>query len=166
MGVGGNAALVIKSYVDRRVELAQRKIPLKAERKDEVKNMKDAGLPAVELIALSKRDDDKLAEKAERLTLAGSLLGIPVYAGEVSSDRDTSQDHILEASLKRVLDIDEELKEISEDEKALNKAAKGEGFSVYLIDRCVQFRLDPDSIQGYRDDSALFEKYWEAATAE
>jgi uncharacterized protein (UPF0335 family) len=166
MDIGDNsvmdAAGQLVEYVNDLVSLHRTKTKLKENRKTQMEVFKDHELPGSVILALAKADPDKLADKAAKLKLAGSILAKPVYAEEIepvpTADLELNESVVQSAleAVEAIQGIDEELEGVKEDTKETFAAAKGAGFSKPILLRMVAYKLDP---QAWMEHNALESAY-------
>src|SRR5207249_1637674 len=100
-------------------------------RKGKVAEMKKLQLPVPELVRVAKQDLDKTAEKAKNLQDAAGILGVEVYAGSVKPGKPKEfADDVIEsadASVRELLALDQEAKDLKAEIKERLKLAKVQG---------------------------------------
>lgn len=156
--------VAVQNYVARLVNLRKDLDACKESRKETVQELKESGLPAAELIRLRTQDPEKMEEAAQRLILAGQVLGREVYAEKVESSKPDGNVNVPEAErlLDAIAELDQQIKDVKTDIKAVKKEAKGAGFVPDILERVAEFRINPEKAADYRENNVLIKGYLKA----
>lgn len=169
--VGGNAAAVIRGYVNDLIDLKVQVKKVKGEIKDLKSDLKEEGLPPAALVKVARQDEEKAAEVAEGLKLAGAFLGRVVYGGAVEPDRGRVQEmcersdglqEFVDGKVAAILEAMEQIEELNTKSKDVLAKAKAEGFIPKVLEYIVELKLDPKKAKKQGDFSVLVGAYMKA----
>ena len=156
--------VAVQSYVKRLVTLKKDLDGYKESRKETVNEMKESGLPAAEMIKLRTQNPEKMEEAAQRMVLAGQLLGREVFAEKVESSKPDASVNVPEAErlLDAVMELDQQIKDVKTDIKEVKKEAKGAGLVPDILERVADFEIDPEKAADFRENNILLKGYLKA----
>jgi uncharacterized protein (UPF0335 family) len=162
----GNKAPILKEIVEAIVDLENKILDKREERKGVIDQMKKNKLPAAELIRVAKQDADKAATNAKKLRDAAGILGSEVYAEAVKPDVPDDVDQTLVDVAKQLVgqveSIDDDLKSLAKDVKGKYKEAKEAELSIPVIKQIVTMKLEQQDYAAFGEYSLTMQAYWQA----
>jgi uncharacterized protein (UPF0335 family) len=170
LDLSNNAGVMLKEHIKRIKNLEDEIVSIKEDRKEFMVEMKEAGLPAAELVKLENQDNEKASIKSEDQIMAAAILGKNVYAGEMTFDANTKvsvglSDAVVALGkdrVKTIVGLDEDIKANKADIKVIYKEVKGIGFSEKIVKILVKLYGEPDKIKDFDEHSLLLKTYREA----
>jgi len=164
MQIGNNAVPLLRDFVSQLYDLKKEEASAKEDRKDLVEEMKAKDLPVAAMLALLKRDEEKVEGQLEAQRKAGAILGITVYTEVDEEELAVDEAEVIFAKdrIEAIRETDADLERIKKEVKDKLAQVKKDGFVPKIVMMLVDFRLDPDKQTAFSTNSLLVEKYLEA----
>lgn len=147
-----NEDSALKRYVERITEVLEEIETLKSDEQQTFEELKQKGHPSAALrtvIAQMVKDEDKAQKARNAMKLAGSLLGVPVYAEKVEPNTALADD-LVRQRVQVIIRMREDKKALTDQLKELKKEADSEGFNSSILMRVVEImRGDLDEYETY-----------------
>jgi len=161
-----NHVEVLRGHLEAILTLENEKKVLKDDRKAEVAAMKSSRLPTAQLLTIYKASLVPMSdreEEHEKLRQAAALLGEKAYVAEAPPleklEYDDNQKKACQIGMKRVKNLDEEIKEISVEIKGKYTMLKAEGFDVSVCKKIVSLKLSDGEKGDDEETAALLATY-------
>lgn len=159
----GNEDSAIKRYIERITDLLGDIEASKSDEQQTFEELKQKGHPTAALrtvVAQMQKDEDKAKKTREEIKLAGSLLGVPVFAEKVDPDTALA-DQLVRQRVDAILHMREDRKELTDQLKAVKKEAEGEGFAVPILMKVIEILRE--GVDEYEAYSLTLDTYLKAA---
>jgi uncharacterized protein (UPF0335 family) len=155
---------LLRDFVSQLYDLKKEEASAKEDRKDLVEEMKAKDLPVAAMLALLKRDDEKVEGQLEAQRKAGAILGITVYTEVDEEELAVDEAEVIFAKdrINAIRETDADLERIKKEIKDKLAEVKSAGFVTKVVTLLVDFRLDPDKREAFSTNTLLVEKYLEA----